>query len=246
MEMDGVSEVPLRTAVENKYVLRNQTELWHKCQAKGKSRHSDTTWTWRPCRDITSYILYFLFYSSLSDTFRGYSEQEEDDVNIPSRTLDSRAHSIGLTPPCSCGTCPQAFHTTACLSACLVLSNRASSLYTPPVTHPHHQWGAVWRTGPAAARSLSGSVWPPSNMFPAWRRERRIGRSTVAQRTMVTVGWIGQLGQMSVSCWMLLSATCILRAQAQGKMRNSDDFFCWLSVAAVVVGSDLRSAPERL
>lgn len=66
-----------------------------------------------------------------------------------------------------------------------------------------------------------GSVWPPSNMFPARRRGKRTGYSTVAPRTMVTARRTGQVGQVWVSCWILLSATCILSAQAQGKMRNS-------------------------
>lgn len=113
------------------------------------------------------------------------------------------------------------FHTTACLSACPVLSEGASSAHNPPVTHPHHQRGAVWRTGPAAHRTLSGSVWPPSNMYPARRRGRRTGGSTVAPRTMVTAE---RTGQVWVSCWILLSATCILSAQAQGRMRNKNYF----------------------
>ena len=72
-------------------------------------------------------------------------------------------------------------------------------------------------------------------MFPARRRGRRTGGSTVAPRTVVTAGRTGQVGQVWVSCWILLSATCILSARAQGKMRNSEnDFFlffpprfCW-------------------
>ncbi|GLD49289.1 protein sidekick-2-like protein, partial [Lates japonicus] len=59
-------------------------------------------------------------------------------------------------------------------------------------------------------------AWPqPSNMFPAWRRGRRTGSSTVAPRTMDTAGRTGQVGQVWVSCWILLSATCILSARAQ-------------------------------
>ncbi|XP_069381285.1 protein sidekick-2 isoform X2 [Paralichthys olivaceus] len=51
-------------------------------------------------------------------------------------------------------------------------------------------------------------------MFPAWRRKRRTGGSTVAPpRTMVVTA--GQVGQVWISCWILLSATCILRASAQ-------------------------------
>ncbi|GAA6218223.1 protein sidekick-2-like [Lates japonicus] len=61
-------------------------------------------------------------------------------------------------------------------------------------------------------------------MFPAWRRGRRTGSSTVAPRTMDTAGRTGQVGQVWVSCWILLSATCILSARAQGKIRNSDFF----------------------
>ncbi|XP_053194585.1 protein sidekick-2-like [Scomber japonicus] len=52
-------------------------------------------------------------------------------------------------------------------------------------------------------------------MFPAWRRGRRTGGSTVPPGTMVTAGLTGQVGQVWVSCWILLSATCILSAQAQ-------------------------------
>ncbi|XP_062294225.1 protein sidekick-2 [Scomber scombrus] len=52
-------------------------------------------------------------------------------------------------------------------------------------------------------------------MFPAWRRGRRTGGSTVPPGTMVTAGQTGQVGQVWVSCWILLSATCILSAQAQ-------------------------------
>ena len=67
-------------------------------------------------------------------------------------------------------------------------------------------------------------------MFPARRRGRRTGGSTVAPRTVVTAGRTGQVGQVWVSCWILLSATCILSARAQGKMRNSEnDFFLSLS-----------------
>ncbi|XP_044188262.1 protein sidekick-2 isoform X5 [Thunnus albacares] len=52
-------------------------------------------------------------------------------------------------------------------------------------------------------------------MFPAWRRGRRTGGSTVPPGTMVTAGQTAQVGQVWVSCWILLSATCILSAQAQ-------------------------------
>ncbi|KAF3846276.1 hypothetical protein F7725_003354 [Dissostichus mawsoni] len=62
---------------------------------------------------------------------------------------------------------------------------------------------------------LPGSVWAPSNMSPAWRRGRRTGVSTVVPRTMVTAGRTGQVGQVWVSCWILLSATFIHSAQAQ-------------------------------
>lgn len=58
-------------------------------------------------------------------------------------------------------------------------------------------------------------MWPLSNMFPAWRRGRRTGGSTVPPGTMVTAGQTAQVGQVWVSCWILLSATCILSAQAQ-------------------------------
>ncbi|XP_056263637.1 protein sidekick-2 isoform X3 [Pseudoliparis swirei] len=52
-------------------------------------------------------------------------------------------------------------------------------------------------------------------MSPAWTRGRRTGGSTVAPRTMVTAGRTGQVGQVWVSCWILLSATCFLGARAQ-------------------------------
>ncbi|XP_034075948.1 LOW QUALITY PROTEIN: protein sidekick-2-like [Gymnodraco acuticeps] len=52
-------------------------------------------------------------------------------------------------------------------------------------------------------------------MSPAWRRGRRTGVSTVVPRTMVTAGRAGQVGQVWVSCWILLSATFIHSAQAQ-------------------------------
>ncbi|KAM7371720.1 hypothetical protein PAMP_008931 [Pampus punctatissimus] len=61
---------------------------------------------------------------------------------------------------------------------------------------------------------IPGSVRPPSNMLPAWRRGRRTGNSTVPPRTMVTAG---QTGQVWVSCWILLSGTCILTAHAQAQ-----------------------------
>lgn len=95
------------------------------------------------------------------------------------------------------------------------------SLRSPPVTQPHHQWGAVWRTGPTANRTLPGSVCPRSNMFPAWRRGNRTGSSTVPLRTMTTAGRTEQVGQVWVSCWVLLLTTCVLGAKAQGKTRNS-------------------------
>lgn len=181
------------------------------------------TWT---CVWLCSHHLFSSI--SLCDAFRAYSEQWEDDVNIPSRTLDSRANSIGLTPPCSCGTCPQAFHTTACLSECLVLSDGASSLHNPPPPPPPQSLTPITSEEQSDAQDqqqpglfFPGSVWPPSNMFPARRRGRRTGYSTVAPRTMVTARRTGQVGQVWVSCWILLSATCILSAQAQGKMRNS-------------------------
>ncbi|KAM6967195.1 protein sidekick-2 isoform 1-T1 [Tautogolabrus adspersus] len=52
-------------------------------------------------------------------------------------------------------------------------------------------------------------------MYPARRPGRRTGGSVVAPRTMVTAGRTGQVGQVWVSCWILLCATCILSAQAQ-------------------------------
>nr|XP_020466112.1 protein sidekick-2-like isoform X2 [Monopterus albus] len=52
-------------------------------------------------------------------------------------------------------------------------------------------------------------------MLPAWRRGWRTGGSTVAQRTMVKTVRTGEVGQRWVSCWILLSATCIVSAQAQ-------------------------------
>lgn len=171
------------------------------------------------------YSLYFVSHQSHCDTFRGVSEPGEEDVTIPSRALDSRANSIGLTPPRSCGTCPQAFLTTARVSACPVLSGGARALSTSPP--PSHSPASPVRSSldsqdqPAARRTLPESVWPPSNMSPAWTRGRRTGGSTVAPRTMVTAGRTGQVGQVWVSCWILLSATCFLGARAQGKMLNS-------------------------
>lgn len=97
----------------------------------------------------------------------------------------------------------------------------------PGETHPDAQDPA------AAARTLPGSVWPPSNMFPAWRRGKRTGGSTT--RTMVTAQQPGQVRKVRVSCWILLSATCIFSAQAQGKMQQLEVFFffvhkmyCWM------------------
>lgn len=101
-------------------------------------------------------------------------------------------------------------------------ARRSLTELCPTVTHPHHRRGTVWRTGPAAHRTLSGSVWSPSNMYPARRRGRRTGVSTMAPRTMDTAE---RTGQVWVSCWIVLSATYILSAQAQGKMRNSDWFY---------------------
>lgn len=95
------------------------------------------------------------------------------------------------------------------------------SLRSPPVTQPHHQWGAFWRTGPTANRTLPGSVCPRSNMFPVWRRGNRTGSSTVPLRTMTTAGRTEQVGQVWVSCWVLLLTTCVLGAKAQGKTRKS-------------------------
>lgn len=82
------------------------------------------------------------------------------------------------------------------------------------------------------ARTLPGECGecPPSNMFPARRRGRRTGGSTVPPRTVVTAGRTGQVGQVWVSCWILLSATCILSARAQGKMRNSENDFFFLTL----------------
>ena len=81
---------------------------------------------------------------------------------------------------------------------------------------------------------------PLSNMFPAWRRKRRTGGSMVAPpRTMVFTA--GQVAQVWVSCWILLSATCILGARAQGKMRN----FFKSHIAAVVGGGGGGGRQER-
>ncbi|XP_047428887.1 protein sidekick-2 isoform X2 [Mugil cephalus] len=52
-------------------------------------------------------------------------------------------------------------------------------------------------------------------MFPAWTRSIRTGGLTIAPRTMVSVGRTGRVGQVLVSCWFLLSTTCVLTAQAQ-------------------------------
>lgn len=178
--------------------------------------------------ETPSPVLCLDFHPSLSvrDEVGAYSAREGDDVNIPSRALDSRANSIGLTPPCSCGTCPRAPRATSRPSACLVLSDRASSRHAPPRQSLTRVTGEEQSDAQDQRQpGLFPGVWPPSNMFPAWRRGRRSGRSTV-----VTLGGIGQ---MSASCWMLLAATCILSAQAQGKMRNSDFF------VVVVVAVDL-------
>ncbi|TMS15293.1 Protein sidekick-2 [Larimichthys crocea] len=117
---------------------------------------------------------------------------------------------------------PLAFHTTACLSECLVLSDGASSLHNPPPPPPPQSLTPITSEEQSDAQDqqqpglfFPGSVWPPSNMFPARRRGRRTGYSTVAPRTMVTARRTGQVGQVWVSCWILLSATCILSAQAQ-------------------------------
>ncbi|KAK1877475.1 putative aldehyde dehydrogenase [Dissostichus eleginoides] len=58
-------------------------------------------------------------------------------------------------------------------------------------------------------------------MSPAWRRGRRTGVSTVVPRTMVTAGRTGQVGQVWVSCWILLSATFIHSAQAQAEANGN-------------------------
>ncbi|XP_058510217.1 protein sidekick-2 isoform X1 [Solea solea] len=52
-------------------------------------------------------------------------------------------------------------------------------------------------------------------MSPARRRGKRTGCSTSAPRTVATAGGSGQVAQVWVSCWILLSATCILSARAQ-------------------------------
>jgi len=103
------------------------------------------------------YSLYFVSHQSHCDTFRGVSEPGEEDVTIPSRALDSRANSIGLTPPRSCGTCPQAFLTTARVSACPVLSGGARALSTSPpqsltrITSEEQSW----LPGPASSQEDS-------------------------------------------------------------------------------------------
>ncbi|XP_076739356.1 protein sidekick-2 isoform X1 [Maylandia zebra] len=52
-------------------------------------------------------------------------------------------------------------------------------------------------------------------MFPAWRRGNRTGSSTVPLRTMTTAGRTEPVGQVWVSCWVLLLTTCVLGAKAQ-------------------------------
>lgn len=58
--------------------------------------------------------------------------------------------------------------------------------------------------------------------------------------TMVTAGQTGQVGQVWVSYWILLSATCILCAQAQGKI-----FFVH-SVANIVGWSEERATKSAI
>lgn len=66
----------------------------------------------------------------------------------------------------------------------------------------------------------SGRVWPPCNMYPAGRRGRCPGGSGVAPRTLLTTGRTGQV--WVASCWILLSATCVIGARAQGKTRRGE------------------------
>lgn len=135
--------------------------------------------------------------------------------------LDSWANSIGLTPPCSCETCPQAFHSTAWMPASLPDSLRLSLL------HPHSASGLTHRTI-SSPDSQPGSVRSQSNMFPAWRRRgmRTEGAAVAPPRTVIIAG---QVGQVWVSCWILLSATCILSAWAQGKNRDFFFFLMWFT-----------------
>lgn len=56
---------------------------------------------------------------------------------------------------------------------------------------------------------------------------RTEGAAVAPPRTVIIAG---QVGQVWVSCWILLSATCILSAWAQGKNR---DFFFFFNVIHV-------------
>uniref|UniRef100_A0A3P8VYA1 Ig-like domain-containing protein n=1 Tax=Cynoglossus semilaevis TaxID=244447 RepID=A0A3P8VYA1_CYNSE len=79
--------------------------------------------------------------------------------------------------------------------------------------HPHSASGLTHRTI-SSPDSQPGSVRSQSNMFPAWRRRgmRTEGAAVAPPRTVIIAG---QVGQVWVSCWILLSATCILSAWAQ-------------------------------
>lgn len=135
--------------------------------------------------------------------------------------------------PCSLSACP--------LPLC------RSLLSSPPHTHTHihptcpppslqpqslSRRGAARRAGnqkQAAAAGGAGSgsrsqdTFPGSNMFPAWRRRgvrSCTGSGGDSKRTMFGAG---QVGQVWVSCWILLLSTSIPSAHPQG---NSVLFVC--------------------
>lgn len=100
------------------------------------------------------------------------------------------------------------------------------SLSLPPsvCSHSPHlrRAAAVWCTE-TSSRTLfpphpSGRVWPPSNMYPAGRRGRCPGGSGVAPRTPLPTVRTGQV--RVASWWILLAATCVIGARAQGKTRG--------------------------
>lgn len=89
---------------------------------------------------------------------------------------------------------------------------------THPISAEQQQSGAQKPAPGLFFPPPSGRVWPPSNMYPAGRRGRCPGGSGVAPRTPLPTVRTGQV--RVASCWILLAATCVIGARAQGKTRG--------------------------